>query len=211
VGVLGCDMGWKDGSIKMLLQSIIKCNSVTTAMHCADWRGVLAHKGGAVAIDAAHRRARDVVHGQDVTITPPAMLLQRLQLHRQRCCCDVHDCCFSAGAALLDAELVPHVTVAPLLHVDGNLKKKCQQKNSFTEQRHTGQEGAGGHVTWVPRGFVRTSTWALSVRGQCKGWRRDQTETQPSKNKHMNSCKRQEQRALVTHVSSLAKLGQNEL
>ena len=108
-------------------------------------------------------------------------MVKMLQFNRQQCCCDVHDCCFSAGAALLHAELVPHVAVAPLLHVDGNLQKKCQQKNSFTEQRHTGQEGAGGHVTWVPRGFVRTSTWALSVRGQCKGWRRDQTETQPSK------------------------------
>ena len=94
-------------------------------------RHLLAHESGAVAIDAAHRRARDVVHGQDVTITPPAMLLQRLQLHRQRCCCDVHDCCFSAGAALLDAELVPHVAVAPLLHVDGNLEKMSTEKHFY--------------------------------------------------------------------------------
>ena len=40
-------------------------------------RLLLAHESGAVAIDAAHGRASDVVHGQDVTITPPAMLLRR--------------------------------------------------------------------------------------------------------------------------------------
>ena len=36
---------------------------------------------------------------------------------------DPHDRCFSARATLLDAELVPHVAVTPLLHVNGNLSK----------------------------------------------------------------------------------------
>lgn len=58
-------------------------------------------------------------------------MVKMLQLHRQRCCCDVHDCCFSAGAALLNAKLVPHVAVAPLLHVDGNLEKMSTEKHFY--------------------------------------------------------------------------------
>ncbi len=72
-------------------------------------------------------------------------MVKMLQLHSHRCCCDVHDCCFSAGAALLNAELVPHVAVAPLLYVDGNLEKNVNGKRLL--QISTPQDRRGPVVT----------------------------------------------------------------
>ena len=58
---------------------------------------VLAHEGGAVAVDAAHRGARDVVH----------------------------DGSLGARADLLHTAQRPHFSVvAPLLNIDGNLSAK---------------------------------------------------------------------------------------
>jgi hypothetical protein len=56
-------------------------------------RAVLAHKCCAVAVEAAHGRARDVIH----------------------------DSRFGARATLFNAELFPQVTMAPLLNVHSNL------------------------------------------------------------------------------------------